>query len=292
MKSLKGSGVALVTPFNADLSVDYDALDKLVRFQVQNGTDYLVVLGTTGESPAVSADEKKKIIETVKLANNGHLPLVLGMGGNNTLKLAEELKTADLSGFSAILSVCPYYNKPNQNGIRQHYELIAEASPLPVILYNVPGRTGVNMTAETTLFLAQHQNIIGMKEASGNLEQCMQIAKHAPADFLLISGDDALTLPLMAAGYHGVISVILNAFPKEFSKMVKLMLENRIEEARALHYLLYEAMTGIFADGSPGGIKVMLNELGICHNIVRPPLATVRSEVENRLRDLCRNIKS
>ncbi len=291
MKSLKGSGVALVTPFNADLSVDYDALDKLVRFQVQNGTDYLVVLGTTGESPAVSADEKKKIIETVQLANNGHLPLVLGMGGNNTLKLAEELKSADLSGFSAILSVCPYYNKPNQNGIRQHYELIAEACPLPVILYNVPGRTGVNMTAETTLKLAEHQNIIGMKEASGNLEQCMQIAKHAPADFLLISGDDALTLPLMAAGYHGVISVILNAFPKEFSKMVKLMLENRIEEARQLHYLIYEAMTTIFADGSPGGIKVMLNELGICHNIVRPPLATVREDVELRLRQLVRTIR-
>lgn len=291
MQKLKGSGVALVTPFKNDLSVDYEALTDLVNFQIENGTDYLVILGTTGESVTVTHKERLAIINSIKETNNGRKPLVLGLGGNNTFSLIEELKFADFDGIDAILSVSPYYNKPNQAGITLHYTMFADASPLPVILYNVPGRTGSNMTAETQLKLAEHPNIIGTKEASGNFEQCMSIAKHRPEGFLLISGDDAITLPLIACGFDGVISVVINAFPSLFTKMVNLALENKFEEARIVHNKLLDASIQIFGDGSPAGIKVILNEMNICSTLVRPPLHAVNSNLEKILRNLAIEIR-
>jgi 4-hydroxy-tetrahydrodipicolinate synthase len=280
---LRGTGVALVTPFKKDASIDFDALKKLVRHQVDNGTDYLVILGTTGESPVVSKSEKQEIINCVKESNNGQLPLVLGMGGNHTLEIAENIKHQDLSGISAILSVSPYYNKPNQEGIVQHYRHLADASPLPLILYNVPGRTGSNVGVEATLKLAEHPNILGTKEASGNFSQCMEIIKHRPDNFSVISGDDAYTLPFIAMGMDGVISVICNAYPKAFSSMVRLALESKDAEARVFHYQLLDAMNLIFADGSPGGIKVILEALGICGTTVRMPLHDVSEKVKQQL---------
>ncbi len=282
-KQFRGTGVALVTPFKQDSSLDLDSLRKLVRFQIDNGTSYLVILGTTGESPTVSKDEKQAILDCVRTENNGRLPLVLGIGGNHTLDIADKIKNQDLEGISAILSVSPYYNKPNQAGIVAHYKHIADASPLPLILYNVPGRTGSNIGVEATLELAAHKNILGTKEASGNFSQCMEIIKHKPADFAVISGDDAFTLPLISCGMDGVISVIANAYPKAFSTMVSLALDNQYEEARKLHYQLLDAMNLIFADGSPGGIKVILQALGICDTTVRMPLHDVSSKVREQL---------
>lgn len=281
--TFKGTGVALVTPFKNDQSIDFDALKKLVRHQCDNGTDYLVILGTTGESPVVSAKEKQEIIDCVKTENNGRLPLVLGIGGNHTIENAAAIKNQDLTGISAILSVSPYYNKPNQQGIVQHYRYLADASPLPLILYNVPGRTGSNISVETTLTLAEHPNILGTKEASGNFSQCMEIIKHRPDNFSVISGDDAYTLPFIAMGMDGVISVICNAYPRQFSSMVKLALAHQISEAKALHYTLLDVMNLIFADGSPGGIKVLLQSLGICNTTVRMPLHDVSAGVKEQL---------
>lgn len=283
MKAIKGTGVALVTPFNEDYSVDHESLAKLVDHQCENGTDYLVILGTTGESPVVSKKEKQEIIETVKKANKGRLPLVLGMGSNNTLDLINELKNLDTEGLTAILSVSPYYNKPNQEGIYRHYMAVADASPLPVILYNVPGRTGANMTAETTLKLAKHPNICAVKEASGNFSQCMEIIQHKAEDFVVISGDDAFTLPFIAMGMEGVISVICNAYPRKFSDMIDRCMQGDFESAKTLHYELLDQMNLIFADGSPSGIKIILNELGICKTFVKPPLYEVNEKVKNML---------
>jgi len=283
MKQLKGAGVALITPFKSDLSVDYTALKKLVEHQIQNGTDYLVILGTTGESAVTTAQENEKIIATVKETNNGKLPLVLGMGGNNTSVLSEKIKSSSLDGMSAILSVSPYYNKPNQEGIYRHYTAIADASPLPIILYNVPGRTGSNVSAETTLRLAEHSNICAMKEASGNFSQCMEIIKHKPKDFLVISGDDAFTLPFISLGMDGVISVICNAFPKQFSEMVHAALNHNMAKAQELHYALLDSMNLIFEDGSPGGIKEIMKHIGICETEVRPPLYKVNDKVKQKL---------
>jgi 4-hydroxy-tetrahydrodipicolinate synthase len=282
-QTLKGTGVALVTPFGPDQEIDFEGLKKLVSFQVDNGIDYLVILGTTGESPTISKKEKQQITDCIKTENNGRLPLVLGIGGNHTLEVAETIRQQDLGGISAILSVSPYYNKPNQDGIVNHYKYLADMSPLPLMLYNVPGRTGSNTSTESTLKLAEHGNILGTKEASGNFTQCMDILKHRPDNFLVISGDDALTLPLIALGMDGVISVIANGFPKEFSMMVELARNGDMGEARKLHYQLLDSMNLIFADGSPGGIKVILEALGICGIDVRMPLAAVNSVVREQL---------
>lgn len=286
MKELIGTGTALITPFKSDFSIDFEALTAIVNHQIQNGTDYFVVLGTTGESATLSKDEKKQVIECIKNANAGRLPLVLGIGGNDTSKVHDEFQQTDLEGFCAILSVSPYYNKPNQEGIFRHYQALAADSPLPIIIYNVPGRTGSNMTAETQLRLAELPNIVATKEASGNLEQVMKIISKKPANFLVISGDDALTFPMLAAGASGVISVINHAYPKEFSGMVRAALEGDYIKARTLHYETLDGALEIFADGSPGGIKVMLNQMGLCQMAVRPPLYGVNSQVEQKLRSL------
>lgn len=286
MKELIGTGTALITPFKSDYSIDFEALTAIVNHQIQNGTDYFVVLGTTGESATLSKEEKKQVIECIKSANAGRLPLVLGIGGNDTTKVHDEFHQTDLEGFYAILSVSPYYNKPNQEGIFRHYRALAADSPLPIIIYNVPGRTGSNMTAETQLRLAELPNIVATKEASGNLEQVMKIISKKPANFLVISGDDALTFPMLAAGASGVISVINHAYPKEFSGMVRAALEGDYTNARALHYETLDGALEIFADGSPGGIKVMLNQMGLCQTTVRPPLYGVNSQVELKLRSL------
>ncbi len=282
-QQLKGTGVALVTPFKKDHSIDFDALTKLVLHQINNGTNYLVILGTTGESPTINKSEKQAIIEHIKTINNNQLPLVLGIGGNDTIAVTEQIKSQNVDGISAILSVSPYYNKPNQNGIYNHYQYLADNSPLPLILYNVPGRTGSNISVETTLKLAEHQNILGTKEASGNFSQCMEIIKHKPNHFSVISGDDAFTMPFIAMGMDGVISVIANAYPKQFSQLVEMSLKGQISEARTMHYLLLDVMNLIFADGSPGGIKVILEALSIGEPHLRMPLSGVNETIKQAL---------
>jgi 4-hydroxy-tetrahydrodipicolinate synthase len=273
MNKLIGTGVALITPFKSDLSVDVEALSNLVKDQIGNGIKYLVVLGTTGETATLSKSEKEVVINTVINANNGKVPLVLGMGGNNTVALAEELKFADLSAFEAILSVSPYYNKPTQEGIYQHYKIIAEASKKPIIIYNVPGRTASNVLPATVLRLAQDfKNIIGIKEAAGDIVQAMKLISILPEGFLVISGDDMVTLPIILAGGQGVISVIGQGMPAEFSKMVELGLEGKVKEAYQLHYKIMPSIDLIFAEGNPAGIKAMLHWRNACENIVRLPL--------------------
>jgi len=286
MKEIIGTGTALITPFKKDYSVDTEALAAIVEHQIAHGTDYFVVLGTTGESATLSESEKQTVIDTIREANNGRLPLVLGIGGNNTASVCDKMQHADLQGFSAILSVSPYYNKPNQEGIYHHYKAISTIAPLPVIIYNVPGRTGSNMTWETQCRIAELPNMVATKEASGNMEQVMQLMTRKPDHFLVISGDDALTFPMLACGASGVISVINHAYPKQFSGMVKATLNKNWDEARTLHNTVLEGALAIFADGSPGGIKVMLNEMGLCENVVRQPLWPVSESVEKRLRNL------
>ena len=286
MKELIGTGTALITPFNSDYSIDFDALSRIIEQQIAGGTNYFVMLGTTGESATLSSQEKSAVVSHIKKVNAGRLPLVLGVGGNNTSDLLEQLKSLDTDGLTAILSVSPYYNKPNQQGIIYHYTEVANASPLPVILYNVPGRTGSNMTASTQLELARHPNIVATKEASGNMEQVMTILKDKPADFLVISGDDGLTFPILACGGSGVISVINHIFPKMFTGMVKSALQGDFTAARAAHERVLESSIAIFADGSPGGIKTMLNEKQLCGTAVRPPLWQVNDQVDQNLRKL------
>ncbi|MBM3920643.1 MAG: 4-hydroxy-tetrahydrodipicolinate synthase [Sphingomonadales bacterium] len=286
MKEITGTGTALITPFKKDFSVDTAALSAIVEHQIANGTDYFVVLGTTGESATLSEAEKQLVIDTIHEANNGRLPLVLGIGGNNTAAVCHKMQHADLRGFSAILSVSPYYNKPNQEGIYHHYKTISDVAPLPVIIYNVPSRTGSNMTWETQCRIAELPKMVATKEASGNMEQVMQLMTRKPDNFLVISGDDALTFPMLACGTSGVISVINHAYPAQFSGMVKAALAGNWNEARKLHNQILEGALAIFADGSPGGIKVMLNEMGLCENVVRQPLWPVSDTVEKRLRNL------
>ena len=286
MKELIGTGTALITPFNNDYSIDFDALSRIIEQQIAGGTNYFVMLGTTGESATLSSQEKSAVVSHIKKVNAGRLPLVLGVGGNNTSDVVEQLKSLDTDGLTAILSVSPYYNKPNQQGIIYHYTEVANASPLPVILYNVPGRTGSNMTASTQLELARHPNIVATKEASGNMEQVMTILKDKPADFLVISGDDGLTFPILACGGSGVISVINHIFPRTFSGMVKSALQGDIIAARAAHERVLESSIAIFADGSPGGIKTMLHEKQLCGTAVRPPLWQVNAQVDENLRKL------
>lgn len=271
--NLKGMGVALITPFKQDKSIDYDALARLLEYQIKSGVDYLVVLGTTAETATLTPAERQAVKEFVVERVAQRVPLVIGIGGNNTMALVEELKTTDLSPFSAVLSVVPYYNKPSQEGIYQHYKAIAEASPLPVILYNVPGRTGVNMTAETTLRLAREfSNIVGVKEASGNITQMDDIIKNKREDFMVISGDDGITFPLITLGAVGVISVIGNAFPKEFAKMVRLALGGDFEKALLIHHRFTELFSLLFVDGNPAGVKCLLNAMGYIENELRLPL--------------------
>ncbi|MBS1765545.1 MAG: 4-hydroxy-tetrahydrodipicolinate synthase [Bacteroidetes bacterium] len=284
MKSLKGTGVALVTPFLKNGKIDFDALEKIVNHVIKGGVDYLVVMGTTGESVVLSAEEKKEVLDFIIKINKNRVPLVYGVGGNNTTEVIKYLHALPANGVDAILSVSPYYNKPNQSGIIQHFKAIAKESPCPVILYNVPGRTGSNMTAETTLQLAQEKNIAGIKEASGNMEQIMQIIHHRPKDFMVISGDDGITLPLIACGADGVISVIANAWPAPFSKMVRLALENKIPEARKLHYQLSDIIPLLFAEGSPSGIKYIMSEKKLCLNQFRLPVYPISKSLQEKIK--------
>jgi 4-hydroxy-tetrahydrodipicolinate synthase len=284
MQSLVGTGVALVTPFKKDFSVDVEALQRIVNFQIDNGIDYLVVLGTTAETATLSQDEQELVIKTIVETNNKRLPLVLGVGGNNTAKVVEELKTRDLSDFVAILSVSPYYNKPTQEGIYQHFKMIAEASPIPVILYNVPGRTASNMLPSTVIRLANDfKNIVAIKEAAGDIVQAMKLIQNKPKDFHVISGDDMITLPMVLAGGSGVISVIGEGFPRQFSDMVRLGLHRKADEAYELHYLLADSIDMIFEQGNPAGIKEIFRLLGLSENIVRLPLVTINEDLANRL---------
>ena len=284
MQSLIGTGVALVTPFKKDFSVDIDALKAIVNFQIDNGIDYLVVLGTTSENATLSKAEKELVIKTIVDANKGRLPLVLGVGSNNTAEVVEELKSGNFSDFVAILSVSPYYNKPTQEGIYQHFKAIAEASPIPVILYNVPGRTSCNMLPETIIRLANDfKNIIAVKEASGDIVQAMKLIQYKPKDFLVISGDDMITLPMILAGGAGVISVIAEGFPKQFSEMVHLGLNKKVDDAYKIHYLLADSIDMIFEQGNPAGIKEVFKSLGLSENTVRLPLVNVNEDLANRL---------
>lgn len=273
----KGLGIALVTPFNQDGSVDYDSLRRLLDYQLSNGIDFVCVLGTTAETPTLTAGEKQQIITIVKDKVQGRLPILLGMGGNNTAAIVEQLHTFDFKGIDGILSVCPYYNKPSQEGLYQHFKTIAEASPVPVVLYNVPGRTGVNMTAETTLRLARDfDNIVAIKEASGNFTQIDDIIKNKPKDFDVISGDDGITFPLITLGASGVISVIGNALPREFSRMVRLALNGDYNNALLIHHKFTELFKLLFVDGNPAGVKAMLSAMGLIRNELRLPLVPSR----------------
>ena len=284
MQSLIGTGVALVTPFKQDFSIDTEALKRIVNFSIDGGIEYLVVLGTTAENATLSQDEKELVIRTVIEANNGALPLVLGVGGNNTAKVVDELKTRDLSAFAAILSVSPYYNKPTQEGIYQHFKAVAEASSIPVILYNVPGRTASNMLPSTVLRLANDfENVVAIKEAAGDIVQAMQLLKDKPKNFLVISGDDMIALPMVLAGGSGVISVIGQGFPKEFSEMIRLGLNRKVDEAFKTQYLLAECIDMIFEQGNPAGIKQVFLSLGISENTVRLPLVNVDDTLANRI---------
>ncbi|MCX6172040.1 MAG: 4-hydroxy-tetrahydrodipicolinate synthase [Flavobacterium sp.] len=291
MQSLIGTGVALVTPFKKDFSVDVDALKAIVNFQIDNGIDYLVILGTTAETATLSKLEKELVIATIVEANKGRLPLVLGVGSNNTQEVVEELSTRNFSDFVAILSVSPYYNKPTQEGIYQHFKAIAEASPLPIILYNVPGRTSINILPSTILRLANDfKNIVAVKEAAGDIVQAMNIIQNKPKDFLVISGDDMLTLPMILAGGSGVISVIAEGFPKQFSEMVHLGLNKRVDDAYTLHYLLVDSINMIFEQGNPAGIKEVLKSLSLSENTVRLPLVNVDENLANRIHDFTNKI--
>ncbi len=285
--NFQGTGVAIVTPFTNKGEVDFPALTKLVEHIIKGRVEYIVVLGTTGETATLSKEEKKQVIAHIIKTTKKRIPLVLGVGGNNTAELVEQLKKDDLSAFDAILSVSPYYNKPSQEGIYQHYKALSKASPLPIILYNVPGRTASNIAWDTTIRLAKDfKNIIAIKEASGNIEQCMKIIKHRPAGFLVISGDDNLTLPMVASGADGVISVVANGYPKDFSDMVRAALKHDLKTAQKLHYKLMEITEQLFADGNPGGIKYVLSLKNITKSTVRLPLVEPNETVKAKLKKI------
>ena len=290
--NLKGLGVALITPFKEDESVDYTALGKLVDYLLQNQVDYLVVLGTTAETPTLTEEEKKQIIDLVVSRVRGRIPIVLGLGGNCTRNIVEKLKHDNFEGIDAILSVVPYYNKPSQEGIYQHYKAIAEATPLPIVLYNVPGRTGVNMTAETTLRLAREfKNIVAVKEASGNITQMDDIIKNKPDGVCVISGDDGIAVPLITLGAVGVISVIGNAFPREFGKMVRLALAGDYDSSRTIHHRFTELFSLLFVDGNPAGVKSMLSMMGFIQNKLRLPLVPTRIVTYEKIRNVLQQLR-
>ena len=286
--NLKGMGVALITPFKADKSIDFPALARLLEHQIHGGVDYIVVLGTTAETPTLTPEERRQVREFVAERVAGRVPLVLGLGGNNTMGVIEEIKSTDLKPFSALLSIVPYYNKPSQEGIYQHYAAIAKESPLPIVLYNVPGRTGVNMTAETTLRLANDfpGKVVAVKEASGNFNQIDDIIKHKPTDFCVISGDDGITFPLITLGAVGVISVIGNAFPREFSKMVRLALQGDFQNSLLIHHKFTELFSLLFVDGNPAGVKSLLNHMGFIENELRLPLVPTRITTYDKIRSV------
>ena len=282
----KGLGIALVTPFASDGSVDYDVLKNLLDYQLKNGADFFCILATTGETPTLTKDEKQKIKELVVEKVGDKVPILIGCGGNNTADVVNELQTADFSGIDGILSVCPYYNKPSQEGLYQHFKAIAGATNMPVVLYNVPGRTGVNLKAETTVRLARDcENIVAIKEASGSLEQVDEIIKNKPDGLDVISGDDALTFPMIACGAAGVISVIGNALPKEFSRMIRLEMKGEIESARKIHHKFTDLFNLLFVDGNPAGVKAMLHEMGMIENVLRLPLVPTRLTTMQKISD-------
>ena len=288
----KGLGIALVTPFTADGQVDYKSLKRLLEYQIDNGADFLCILATTGETPCLTQQEKDNITQLVKDVNHGRLPILKGCGGNNTAAIVEELKNSDWTGIDGILSVCPYYNKPSQEGLYQHFKAIAEASPLPVVLYNVPGRTGINLKPETTVRLANDcENIVAIKEASGSLEQVDEIIKNKPKRFDVISGDDALTFSMVASGAAGVISVIRNALPKEFSRMIRLEFRGEYEPARKIHHAFTELYSLLFVDGNPAGVKALLHEMGFIENQLRLPLVPTKVSTLQKMAEILKDLR-
>lgn len=288
----RGLGIALVTPFTSNGQVDYKSLKRLVEYQIDNGADFLCILATTGETPCLTQDEKDKITQLVKDVNHGRLPILKGCGGNNTAAVVEELRTADWSGIDGILSVCPYYNKPSQEGLYQHFKAISEASPLPVVLYNVPGRTGINLKPETTVRLANDcENIVAVKEASGSLEQVDEIIKNKPQRFDVLSGDDALTFSMVASGAAGVISVIGNALPKEFSRMIRLEFQGEYEPARKIHHMFTELYSLLFVDGNPAGVKALLHEMGFIENQLRLPLVPTKVSTLQKMAEILKSLR-
>lgn len=287
----KGLGIALITPFCKDGSVDEQALVKLITYQLDNGADFLCILATTGETPSLSVEEKARIKQLVVQTVNHRVPILMGCGGNNTAAVVEELKTGDFQGIDGVLSVCPYYNKPSQEGLYQHFKAIAAATSLPVVLYNVPGRTGVNLKAETTVRLARDcKNIVAIKEASGSLEQVDEIIKNKPDDFDVISGDDALTFPMISCGAVGVISVIGNALPREFSKMIRLEFKGEYEGARKIHHKFTDLFSLLFIDGNPAGVKAMLHEMGMIENVLRLPLVPTRISTLQKMSEIMKSL--
>ena len=288
----KGLGIALVTPFTADGQVDYKSLKRLLEYQIDNGADFLCILATTGETPCLTQQEKDNITQLVKDVNHGRLPILKGCGGNNTAAIVEELKNSDWTGIDGILSVCPYYNKPSQEGLYQHFKAIADASPLPVVLYNVPGRTGINLKPETTVRLANDcENIVAIKEASGSLEQVDEIIKNKPKRFDVISGDDALTFSMVASGAAGVISVIGNALPKEFSRMIRLEFRGEYEPARKIHHAFTELYSLLFVDGNPAGVQALLHEMGFIENQLRLPLVPTKVSTLQKMAEILKDLR-
>lgn len=293
MKNIfRGLGVALVTPFATNGDIDYKALENLVEYQLDNGADFLCILATTGETPCLSSEEKKELTTFIKSVVKGRVPILKYCGGNYTAAVVEEIKESDWQGIDGILSICPYYNKPSQEGLYQHFKAIAEVSPLPVVMYNVPGRTGVNMTAETTVRIAtDFSNIVGIKEASGDLEQIDEIMKRKPNNFEVISGDDALTFPMIVSGAVGVISVIGNALPKEFSRMIRLEFNGEFEAARKIHHQFTELYKLLFVDGNPAGCKALLSDMGMIENVLRLPLIPTRIETIQKMNEILKGMR-
>jgi len=291
-EQFRGTGIAIVTPFLEDGTIDWEAYKKLIHFWIDNKVEYLVVLGTTGESATIHGDEKQAVFSFVKNEVAGRLPLVAGIGGNDTAEVIEGFKQFNLEGYSAILSVSPYYNKPNQEGLFQHYKALDAVTPLPIIMYNVPGRTGMNVSADTTIRIAREcKNIFATKEASGNFDQVNQIIKYKPAEFMVISGDDPITLPMIAAGAEGLISVVANAYPKEYAAMVRLCMDGKFAEAQQLHYKYTDIIASMFAEGSPSGVKAYLSEMGLCKNTFRMPVWPVSDKHMEKIRELMKGVK-
>lgn len=288
-----GLGIALITPFKADGSVDYDALERLVEYQLSNGANFLCILATTGEAPCLSQEEKDEITRAIIRINNGRVPILKYCGGNNTAAVTHEIQTTDWHHIDGILSICPYYNKPSQEGLYQHFKAIAKASPLPIVLYNVPGRTGVNMTPETTCRIAtDFTNVVAIKEAAGSLEQVDEIIKNKPNHFEVISGDDALTYPMIASGAAGVISVIGNALPREFSKMIRLEFQGEYEAARLIHHQFTELYKLLFVDGNPAGVKALLNDMGMIENVLRLPLVPTQVTTKQKMAEILKRLQA
>lgn len=291
-EQFRGTGIAIVTPFHEDGTIDWDSFKKLINFWIENKVEYLVVLGTTGESATIHGAEKQQVFSFVFAENAGRLPLVAGIGGNDTKEVIEGFKTFNLEGYNAILSVSPYYNKPNQEGLFQHYKALNDATPLPIIMYNVPGRTGMNVSADTTLRIAREcKNIFATKEASGNFDQINQIIKYKPAEFMVISGDDPITLQMIAQGAEGLISVVANAYPKEYAEMVRLCMEGKFAEADDIHYKYIDIIASMFAEGSPSGVKAYLSEMGLCKNTFRLPVWPVSDAHMERIRKLMKELE-